>query len=136
LLNRGYVVVERYTKKEASFNEFNTLKYRFMASFGRESEAIFTETTSVLNTIFVSAQMLATHYWRRQGRVEMEGEEFENHLAEMHRHERNFWETGAEDDTIRQRIMAIQARLEETVRPCFKEPATTYALFTRRWFGG
>jgi hypothetical protein len=61
LLDRGYIVVERYGKKEAAFAEFNTLKYRFMASFGSQTEEIFSETSRVLNSIFVSARMLASH---------------------------------------------------------------------------
>lgn len=131
LLNRGYIVVERYSKKEAAFAEFNTLKYRFMASFGSETEGIFTETMSVLNSIFVSAQMLGTHYWQRQGRVPMEPEEFQNHLEEMHRHERIFWDHGTADDEIRTKLGAIQSKLDAAVSPCFREPMATYTWLTR-----
>lgn len=46
LLDRGYIVIERYVQKEAAFAEFNTLRYRFMASFGFQTEEIFTETNS------------------------------------------------------------------------------------------
>jgi len=69
LLNRGYIVIERYTKREAVFAEFNTLKYRFMASFGPETEEIFLDTNKTVHSIFSSARILATHYWKRQGRV-------------------------------------------------------------------
>ncbi len=136
ILNRGYIVVERYGKKESAFAEFSTLKYRFMASFGAETEDIFAETNRVVNTIFVSAQMLATHYWQRQGRVEMKPEEGKEHLAEMHRHEKNFWEIGADDDEIKKKLEIVLAKLETTVQPCFKEPSSAYAIFTKRWFGG
>jgi hypothetical protein len=41
LLDRGYVVVERYSKKENVFAEFNALKYRCMAGFPTaEAESI------------------------------------------------------------------------------------------------
>lgn len=134
LLDRGYIVVERYVKKETAFAEFNTLKYRFMASFGANTEEIFTETNRVLNSIFASAQMLATHYWQRQGRVKMEGDEFQKHLDEMHRHEGIFWDIGTETDEVRTKLNAIQAKLEAAVKPCFQEPAGTYTLFTKKWF--
>ena len=42
------MVVERYQKREAVFAEFNTLKYRFMASFGPETEPIFDDTFRAL----------------------------------------------------------------------------------------
>lgn len=134
LLNRGYIVVERYAKKESAFAEFNTLKYRFMASFGTETEEIFVETNRVLNSIFVSAQMLATHYWQRQGRVQMEADEFQRHLDEMHRHEGIFWDIGTDTDGIRIKLKEIQDKLEAAVKPCFQEPASTYAVFTKKWF--
>jgi hypothetical protein len=59
LLDRGYVVVERYSKKEHIFAEFSALKYRFMASFGPDTEQIFAETFRTVNSIFSFARMLA-----------------------------------------------------------------------------
>ena len=133
ILNRGFIVIERYTKRETVFAEFNTLKYRFMASFGPETEEIFLETNKTVHSIFSSARILATHYWKRQGRVHMEGAEFQKHLDEMHKHEGIFWETGDENDEIKLRLNAIQAKLEAAVAPCFKEPISLYTLFTKRW---
>ncbi len=68
LLDRGYIVYERYEKKKEVFVRLGVLKYRFMASFGHETESIFSDFDETLNSIFVSAQMLATHYWQ-PGRV-------------------------------------------------------------------
>ena len=133
LLDRGYIVFERYSTKESAFADFNTLKYRFMASFGAESEQIFTDTTTILNTIFVSAQMLGTHYWQRQGRVPMDPEESKEHLQEMQRHQQIFWDHGTDDDEIRKKLAAVQQRLDAIVKPCFQEPMRTYTWLTRPW---
>lgn len=133
LLDRGYIVFERYSKKETVFADFNTLKYRFMASFGAEAEQIFVDTNAVLNSIFVSAQMLGTHYWQRQGRVPMEPDEFKNHLAEMQQHQRIFWDHGSEDDEVRMKLASIQERLDALVKPCFQEPMRTYNCLTKPW---
>jgi hypothetical protein len=104
-----------------------------MASFGSETESIFTDTTSVLNSIFVSAQMLGTHYWQRQGRVPMEAEEQRRHLDEMHRHERIFWDHGTDDDDeIRAKLATIQSKLDAAVAPCFVEPMGTYTWLTKQ----
>jgi hypothetical protein len=131
LLDRGYVVVERYAKKEAVFAEFNTLKYRCMAAFGAQTESIFTDTYRTLNSIFVSARMLATHYWRRQGRVPMEPDDFQRHLEEMRRHEGVFWDTGSETDEIRAQLQRIQEKLESVTAPCFQEPMEVYSMLTK-----
>lgn len=131
LLNRGYIVVERYQQKESVFVEFNTLKYKFMAAFGKETEQIFTDTNRALNSIFVSARMLATHYWQRQGRVHMEPDEFQKNLTEMHRHEGIFWDTQSETDEIRQKLKSILDRLEIVTAPCFEEPMKSYQWLTK-----
>jgi len=133
LLDRGYIVFERYSMKETVFSEFNTLKYRFMASFGADAEQVFVDVNDVLNSIFVSAQMLGTHYWQRQGRVPMEPEEFEQHLKEMRHHQKIFWDHGTNDDEVRKRLADIQKRLEAIVKPCFQEPMRTYTWLTRPW---
>ncbi len=54
LLDRGYIVFERYETKKESFVRFNTLKYKFMATFGSETEEIFAECNKILNSIFSS----------------------------------------------------------------------------------
>lgn len=134
LLDRGYIVVERYSKKENVFADFNTLKYKFMASFGPETEPIFIDTNKALNSIFVSARMLATHYWQRQGRVQMEKDEFQKHLDEMHRHEGVFWDIGSDTDEIRVQLKAIQECLERATASCFQEPMSTFKILTKKWF--
>jgi hypothetical protein len=133
LLNRGYIVVERYAVKEKVFLEFNMLKYKFMASFGADTEDIFISTNKILNSIFSSARILATHYWRRQGRVQMDDFEFQNHLTEMHKHEGIFWDTLDENDEVRKQLDAIHQRIERVVAKCFEEEMTTYKLLTSKF---
>lgn len=134
LLDRGYIVFERYESKKDIFVRFNTLKYKFMAVFGTETEAIFQDTNKILNSIFSSANMLATHYWQRQGRVKMEPDEFQKHLDEMHKHEGIFWDRYNENDEIRNQLTITQQALEKVTKPCFEEPMKSYAMLTKQWF--
>lgn len=134
LLDRGFIVCERYEKKKEIFVKFSTLKYKFMAVFGPETENIFTETHQIINSIFASANMLANHYWKRQGRIQMDTDEFQKHLDEMYRHEGIFWDGYNENDEVREKLLTIQAILETVTKPCFEEPMKTYAIFTRKWF--
>ena len=132
LLDRGYIVFDRYESKKDIFVKFNTLKYKFMAVFGTESERIFQDTNKTLNSIFSSANMLATHYWQRQGRVKMGPDEFQKHLDEMHTHEGIFWDRYNENDEIRNQLTATQQELERVTKHCFEEPMKTYAFFTKQ----
>lgn len=61
LLNQAYVVFERYQKQEDIFNKIQSIRYRFMARFGRDKEAPFLELNKILHDIFVSAQMLGAY---------------------------------------------------------------------------
>lgn len=132
LLDRGYVVVERYTKRESVFAEFNALKYRCMAGFpSSEAESIFTDTFQTVNSIFASARRLATNYWKRQGRVQMGPDEFQRHLDEMARHEGILWDMDDETDEVRQQLRGIQERLERLTAPCFEDQGNLYRLMTR-----
>jgi hypothetical protein len=121
LLNQAYVVYERYQKKEDVFNKLQSIRYRFMARFGRDNEAPFIELNKILNDIFLSAQMLGTHYWQRQGRVKMEGEEFKKHLEEMHEHERVFWFQGEERDKIGPRVENVIKQVEDITKGSLAE---------------
>lgn len=116
LLNRAYVVYERYQKKEEIFNKLQAIRYRFMARFGREHEAPFIELNKILNDIFISAQMLGTHYWQRQGRVKMEADEFEKHLEEMHEQESVFWFQGEKLDKIGPRVETVIKQIENITK--------------------
>ena len=80
------VVLERHSKKESVFAEFQVLKYRFMAAFGPQTEQLFSDTHKALHSVFVSAHMLCNHYWKRQGIVPMDGLVKQRHLDEMEKH--------------------------------------------------
>ena len=69
------MVFERYEKKKDVFVESKAIKYRFMASFGRDTAKIFDKTNQVVNNIFASASLLEGHYLQRQGHVPMEPDE-------------------------------------------------------------
>lgn len=132
LLDRAHVAFERYQKKREVFNTFTTMKYRFMAAFGKEAEPIFVGVNTTLNRIFVSARMLGTFYWQRQGRVQMSDDEIKRHLADMNEQEQIFWDHGKEDDVIKKELADLLESLEIITAPCFEEPSTMYSLFTKK----
>ena len=129
LLNQAYVVFERYDKMEDRLAKFKALKYRFMATFGPDSGASFEEIGQVINDIFLASRRLGSHYWPRQGRVEMTQDEFEKHLAEMHQHEHVFWYMGEENDEIGPRVVAAIQAIEQHAMEAAQRPA----IFHSAW---
>ena len=132
LLNRAYVVFERYQKQEETFNKLQSTRYRFMARFGRENEAPFIELNKILNDIFLAAQMLGTHYWQRQGRVRMEGDEFKKHLEEMHKYEAIFWFQGEERDEIGPIVENVIKQIENITKATLTEKDVWFKSILRR----
>lgn len=120
LLDQAYVVFERYQKREKLFAELRSIKYRFMATFGSQAGEPFKEMDKILNEVFISARMLGTHYWRRQGRVQMSDEEFQKHLDAMHKHEAVFWYMGEDEDTISLRMRNVVKQVENITRDAVK----------------
>ena len=130
LLDRGYIVVERYSTKESIFSDFQTLKYKFMAAFGKDTEPIFTDTFKTVNSIFSSARILATHYWANQGTTRPE--QFQKHLDEMFRHEGIFWDVNEDKDEIRSQLKAVEEKLENVTAPSFQEAMSSYKMLTKK----
>ena len=120
LLDQAYVVFERYQKREKLFAKLRSMKYRFMATFCTQAGEPFKEMDKVLNEIFISARMLGTHYWRRQGKVPMSEDEFQKHLDAMHKHEAVFWYMGEDEDTISPRMRNVIQQVENITRDAVK----------------
>lgn len=113
LLDRAYVVYERYEKHQEYFSKLFALRYRFMAIFGKDNSQPFIDLQYAINEIFLAAQLLPD-YWMRQGRVPMTDDQFKKHLEQMSKHESIFWGTFSENDTFNNRIEEIVLHLENT----------------------
>jgi hypothetical protein len=107
-----YIVFERYNKRQDLFNKLYSMRYRYMARFGKDSAKPFDELNKIVNDIFTSARMLS-HYWKEQGRRRWQSdEEFKRHLEEMRKHEAIFWAMSADKDPILPRVNAVISDIE------------------------
>jgi hypothetical protein len=112
IYDQAYVATERYQKYQDVFNKLHAQRYRFMALFGIEKAKPFDELQSVLNDIFIAANMLS-FYWKRQEFARhMSNDEFAKHLKEMEAHESVFWKKSEENDAIDRRVNAIISEIE------------------------
>lgn len=123
LLDKAYVVFERYKKREKLFAQLRSMRYRVMASFGSSAGDPFVELDKIINEIFLSARMLGTVYWPRQGRATMNEEEFQKHLEEMHKQESVFWYMGEEKDEISPRIHKAVEEIEAITQQAIESQA-------------
>lgn len=110
--DQANVVFERYTQRKDLFNKIHSMRYRYMAQFGKDSAKPFENLNGIINDIFASAHMLA-YYWSKRGSSQWKNqEEFQQHLEEMHKHEAVFWQMRREQDQITPRIEAVISDIE------------------------
>jgi hypothetical protein len=133
LLDRAFVVHERFEKRQELFNKLQVLRYRFMAHFGQPAGAPFEELDKILREIFVAAHMLGRHYWKQQRLAQsMNDAEFTKHLKEMQSHEAVFWAGVVDPDPIAPRIDATISNIENICRPIISERVGAFSfLFWR-----
>ncbi|MCL4409458.1 MAG: hypothetical protein M1356_03920 [Gammaproteobacteria bacterium] len=137
LLDQAYVVFERYQKREKLFAELKAMRYRCMASFGQKAAEPFDEISKILHEIFVSARMLGSHYWPRQGRAPMSDDEFQKHLEQMEKHEAVYWYMGEDKDEISPRVKQAVSKMEKIAQGVILSyPGPGKSLFSRgvQWF--
>lgn len=129
IYDKAYVVVERYNKNQELFNKIYSMRYRFMAQFGKEASVPFDDLRKIVNDIFVSSRML-TYYWKDQGRRTWgTEEEFKKHLEEMHEYEAVFWEMSADRDPITPRVSAVISNIEERCNAIIGKKTTLQRLW-------
>ena len=110
--DNAYKVFERYNKHQGLFSKLHSMRYSYMAQFGKDSAKPFDDLREIINDIFEAATMLP-YYWQRQGHTPWKSEEErQNHLDEMHKYERVFWHLG-KDDPIEPRVDAIISDIEK-----------------------
>jgi len=130
--DNAYVVFERYYKRQDLFNKLYSMRYRYMAQFGKDLARPFDDLRKIVNEIFLSARMLS-HYWKQQGRRNWENDrEFQQHLKEMHKYEAIFWEKSSDEDPIIPRLDAVISDIEAQSLKIIEQQTTSQRI--RRWF--
>lgn len=109
ILNKFYVVKERYLKNKRAFERLQALRFRFIAVFGKETESSFTEFSNIINDIFFAADDLARFAIGEYGDYKLEKEE-------MLRLRKTVYSSVREEDEIEIKLSAIVSKMEATCR--------------------
>ncbi|MEN2412152.1 hypothetical protein [Flavobacterium mesophilum] len=112
ILDNAYVFFERYEKEKEPFLKLASLKFRFIAIFGKEATLPFDEIAKILSDIFFAANRLGNRYWKDQGRKNFSEEQFDRHLQEMEKYEDIVWNS-FENDKIELKIDNCIAKIEK-----------------------
>ncbi len=114
--NTLFVPIERLHKNSEFFSKLQSLRYRFIAYFGREAAEPFDKIKQVHSRITISSRMLVTTFNRRQN------EEREDLRAQRYRWESDIgWWTEEAEDTLTPMINEAVDAMERTCKPYLSE---------------
>lgn len=111
--DRANVVYARYSDHRQFFSHLQSLRYRFMALFGRDAAKPFDDLARVMNEIFIAARMLARLWALKPS----EGAAGGKLLDDIRRYEQVIWSEGDEGDLVLTRINKAVADIELTCGP-------------------
>jgi len=112
ILDNAYVVIERFEKEKVSFIKLKSMKYRFMALYGKNTGESFDEIVKLTNRLFVASNRLGNRYWKDQGKQYLTDEQFEKHIAKMHEYEAIFWADFGEKDEFKNDVNKVILKIE------------------------
>ena len=112
ILDNAYVVIERFEKEKTPFVKLQSLKYRFMVLFGKDSGEPFVNIVKLTNKLFNASNRLGHRYWRDQGRRQFTDDQFEKHLIEMREYEAIFWANFSEKDEFKEDVNNVILKIE------------------------
>jgi len=120
LYDSAYVVFERYERRKEPFIKLFTIKYRFISVFGSEKANSFDEIKKIIDSLFSAANILARNYWKNQGKIEMNDEQFKTHSDNMKKYEAIFWSDIENPDVVREKIDSIINDMESICQSILK----------------
>jgi hypothetical protein len=106
------IVFKRFQDHNETFSKIHALRYRFLATFGKDATRPFDELNEINWEIKRSAMRLA-RLWSRN--YLHDPEQIASHRAEIDKYEAVFW-TGFDDDPLEPRIAACIKNIEATCR--------------------
>jgi len=124
--DRAYMVFKRIQDHAQVFDQLYTLRFRFMARFGRDRAKPFDEMKGIISRMRVSAQGLA-RLWADQ--LRRSGDISDATRQQIEKHEEVIWSMG-EADQIEPQVKRIIAEIEAICRPIIEGQ---FSWFSRLW---
>jgi hypothetical protein len=112
----AYVLIERFNTHIELFNKMHSVRYRFMAQFGKDAGKPFEDLRKILNEIQVSARALGRAWADQYRNFRTEKQETE-HYNFIRKQENVFWEGLPEEDTIKPKVENCIDDIEKICRP-------------------
>jgi len=122
------VVFTRYNEHRELFNKIHSMRYRFMAQIGKGDAKQFEELRSILNEIFLSAQILAKLWPRDHFKTDAQWRSYHSHVR---KHEAIFWDCMNVDDEINNKLDQVIREMEYICKNIISGQGTIFHVLNR-----
>jgi len=126
---RASVVFYRYNKHNELFSRIHSIRYRFMAAFGKDKTKPFDDLHKVVREIVIAARMLevlwAQNYFPND-------QSWQRHREQIKPHEEVFRYQG-DSDAITARVKNIVEQMDSTCREIILGKGTLHYLINWKW---
>jgi hypothetical protein len=126
--DEAYVISKRLNEHSELFSRIRTLRYRFMAQFGKDASVPFDDLKSILDEILVAANL-----WVMLSQVDTckhDPQQLQAHRAKIDEREKILWGMG-KDDPISVRIESVVKDIERICRPHIDRKSKIQLLFMK-----
>lgn len=110
-LDRAYVLIERYNEHRALFAQIQSLRYRFMAVFGRGAVKPFDDLNAVIFELLSSARQMAALFTMSERKFRSDAD-YQKYRDRMDKTERVFY-GGSAEDPIRPKVEQLVSDIED-----------------------
>ena len=130
-LDRAYVLIERYNKHSETFSRLHSLRYRFIAQFGKEPATPFDELNKVINELIAAAYQMArySNVSYDTFRTEEAREKHHQRLIELDL----IYYGGTDEDPISPRVLKLIEDMEKTCKNVIESRGTLFSYINSRF---
>ncbi len=114
--NNAYVLIERYQPEKEIFSELQSLRYRFMAIFGKDSANPFEDLRILKNRLFLSSNRLSRLWSENLESIKSEKER-NTIIKSIEKEELYFWDDFSENDVVKPQLQKIIEKIEQICLP-------------------
>lgn len=129
--DRAFVTVERYNRYRELFIKLYSMRYRYMARFGKDSIKPFVELQAIVNEIITSASLYSEAMIEQHKRIHIVNDQSDQSIEnEMKEYREIIWSRGKKDKIdpkVEKIISEIEEQTQRILAPDFKNKV-------KQWF--
>lgn len=112
IYDRAFTTRERYYRYSELFNKLHSMRYQFIAVFGKNNAEPFISLNKILIEILATSDYIAGYWLKQRWQIWENKEEHNRQIEQMREYENIIWEHGKGNDTIKPKVDEMVGKIE------------------------